>query len=244
MALLLHCHLIRSLILHTVAILFLFSTSGYNPFPFYYPAANILNQTAVCMGLGCTTPVVAGNKILFFEDTPADPCLPDGNPALQVQYCPIIPSVGSFVGFKTSLVGINSDGTASAPLYSWTWKSTFDGTSGGIPTTFNPFPADPSSGTGGVTVTSINDVPQQPPSVTCVATPNALWPPNGKSVVVTVSGTIAPGTQPLNHTAYGVIDEYGQVQPSGSITLAAAGNYSFGVPLVAARNFPGIRTHP
>jgi hypothetical protein len=40
-------------------------------------------------------------------------------------------------------------------------------------------------------------------------TPHTLWPPNGQSVLVTVSG---------------------------SITLAAEGSYSFVVPLIAARN--------
>jgi probable HAF family extracellular repeat protein len=79
--------------------------------------------------------------------------------------------------------------------------------------------------------------PQRPPSVTCMATPNTLWPPNGKSVVVTVSGTITSDTTiPPGGNTYAVIDEYGQVQPSGSIALSADGSYSFGVSLVASRN--------
>ena len=65
-----------------------------------------------------------------------------------------------------------------------------------------------------------------------------LWPPNGKPVVVTVSGTVTPGTQPISSgiAAYAVADEYGQVQPSGTITLGSGGSYSFGVSLIAARN--------
>jgi probable HAF family extracellular repeat protein len=79
--------------------------------------------------------------------------------------------------------------------------------------------------------------PQRPPSVSCLATPNTLWPPNGKSVVVTVSGTITSDTTiPPGGNTYAVIDEYGQVQPTGSITLSADGSYSFGVSLVASRN--------
>jgi probable HAF family extracellular repeat protein len=79
--------------------------------------------------------------------------------------------------------------------------------------------------------------PQRPPSVRCLATPNTLWPPNGKSVVVTVSGTITSDTTiPPGGNTYAVIDEYGQVQPTGSITLSADGSYSFGVSLVATRN--------
>ena len=52
---------------------------------------------------------------------------------------------------------------------------------------------------------------------------------------MTVSGIITPGTSGLV-SAYGVIDEYGQIQPSGSIVLGAGGNYSFEISLIAARN--------
>lgn len=79
-------------------------------------------------------------------------------------------------------------------------------------------------------------IPPTPPSVSCTATPNTLWPPNGKSVSVTVSGSVTAGTSALVSTAYAVSDEYGQVQPSGSIALGAGGSYSFGVSLIAARN--------
>jgi hypothetical protein len=36
--------------------------------------------------------------------------------------------------------------------------------------------------------------------------------------------------------AYQVIDEYGQVQPSGSVTLDEGGQYAFTVALPASRN--------
>jgi hypothetical protein len=53
-----------------------------------------------------------------------------------------------------------------------------------------------------------------------------------------VSGTIAPGTQNIPEAGimYLVTDEYGQIQPRGSVTVSADGSYSFGVPLTAARN--------
>ena len=53
-----------------------------------------------------------------------------------------------------------------------------------------------------------------------------LWPPNGKPVLVTVSGVVTPGTSPLTSTTATVTDEYGQVQPSGNIVLRAGGSYS------------------
>lgn len=94
------------------------------------------------------------------------------------------------------------------------------------------------SGAGGITITGLNGLPQAAPRVTCTATPNTLWPPNGKPALVTVSGTITPGTQviPSGGTGYAVADEYGQVQPSGNIALGVGGAYSFGVSLIAARN--------
>jgi hypothetical protein len=77
-----------------------------------------------------------------------------------------------------------------------------------------------------------------PPNATCTANPNILWPPNGKTVAVTVSGTItdaASGVDPSSAT-FAVNDEYGQVQPSGGLTLGPGGSYSFGISLIASRN--------
>ena len=141
---------------------------GYNPYPFYYPSASILSdeQTpapspcalyadplAKLLGL-CVFPVVsADGKTLGFYDAPADYLLASPN----------------FLGFTTSLVGVNidSDGNAYAaypPLFHWSWTDTFNGTSGGIATTDNDLPIDLGSGTGGVTLTEVNGV-QLPPVV-------------------------------------------------------------------------------
>jgi hypothetical protein len=80
--------------------------------------------------------------------------------------------------------------------------------------------------------------PPKPPSVSCTASSNILRPPNGKSVPITVSGTITAGSSPLSHdgAGYTVSDEYGLVQPSGSIIIGPGGSYSFAVSLVAARD--------
>jgi hypothetical protein len=79
-----------------------------------------------------------------------------------------------------------------------------------------------------------------PPAVTVSASPATLWPPNGKLVPVTVSGTMTdsePDGSGVNASsaAFVVADEYGQVQPSGSITLGADGSYAFTILLQASR---------
>ncbi len=189
---------------------------------------------------------------LSFVDYPSDPCLPGGDPGLQMRFCSnSSSSLFSDLEFTTKLVGIRKDGSIIPNLFSWKWKSTFNGVcdaygncsgTGGIvaimPTISNYLPVDPASGSGGVTITSVNAVLQTPPSVRCTANPTTLWPPNSKPVLVTISGTVTPGTQPIpsGSTSYFVIDKYGQIQPTGSLVLTADGGYTFGVSLIAARN--------
>jgi hypothetical protein len=76
-----------------------------------------------------------------------------------------------------------------------------------------------------------------PPVIAVVTTPRVLWPPNGKKVPVTVSGTITDTGSGVNanSAAYSVKDEYGDVQPMGAITLGLGGNYSFSILLQASR---------
>jgi hypothetical protein len=74
-----------------------------------------------------------------------------------------------------------------------------------------------------------------PPVIAVSATPASLWPPNGKMIPVTVSGTITDIGCTVKTTAYAVSDEYGEVQPSGPVTLGPGGAYSFSVLLQASR---------
>jgi hypothetical protein len=78
-----------------------------------------------------------------------------------------------------------------------------------------------------------------PPAITISANPATLWPPNGKLVSVKVSGTITdePSGSGVNASsaAYVVMDEYGQIQPKGGITLGTSGSYTFTVALEASR---------
>jgi len=73
------------------------------------------------------------------------------------------------------------------------------------------------------------------PLVTLSTNPRDLWPPNSNMIPVTVSGTITDTGCTITRTAYSVTDEYGQVQPSGAVTLSAEGAYSFTVLLQASR---------
>lgn len=77
-----------------------------------------------------------------------------------------------------------------------------------------------------------------PPAVSVSASPSSIWPPNGKMVAVTVSGTITDNLSGVNPStaAFAVVDEYGRVHPSGPVTLGPGGSYSFTVSLQASRN--------
>jgi hypothetical protein len=78
-------------------------------------------------------------------------------------------------------------------------------------------------------------IDQTPPVVTAAANPRSLWPPNGKTVNVTVSGSIADATSGVDPSTarFSVVDSFGRVQPSGPMTVGANGAYSVVIPLVA-----------
>ncbi len=86
------------------------------------------------------------------------------------------------------------------------------------------------------TVSNVN-LDLTPPTVTVGVGLAALWPPNGKLVPDTISGTVIDKLSGIDPStvAYKVIDEYGQIQPAGPITLAPNGRYSFRVMLEASR---------
>ena len=75
------------------------------------------------------------------------------------------------------------------------------------------------------------------PVITVSASAPALWPPNGKMVPDTITGTIVDalsGVDP-NKVTFRVVDEYNNVQPTGPISLGPGGQYSFTVSLEASR---------
>jgi hypothetical protein len=78
------------------------------------------------------------------------------------------------------------------------------------------------------------DVDRQDPEVTVATTTPAIAPPNRKMVPVTFTGTIVE--QNLASASYAVTDEYGLLQPAGSINVSPSGAYSFTVMLEARRD--------
>jgi len=94
-------------------------------------------------------------------------------------------------------------------------------------------------GNGSVGVLLDNSAPpdRTPPMITVSATPKVLWPPNGKLVPVTFSGKIKDTASGVNskEAVFTVKDEYGQIQPKGTLSLSGSGTYSFSVLLQASR---------
>ncbi|MFZ1085604.1 MAG: Ig-like domain repeat protein [Terracidiphilus sp.] len=138
-----------------------------------------------------TTPVETSSTLLF-EDCPGDNLL-----------------FGAAIEFTTSLVGVLPSGLPSAPLLTWTWQSTFDGTNtGGVSQTVSTSPTEPESGTGGVALTSIDGV-----SVTPLLTPTVTVSPSAQDITA---------SQAVGATVV-VSGASGNPTPTGSVTLTGGG---------------------
>lgn len=136
----------------------------------------------------------------------------------------------SCFAFTTQLVGVCEGpsslcSSASGPnnplpsptLFQWTWESNFNGSSGGIygSETSSLYPADPGSGTGGVTIISINGVP----APTVVVTPSSSSVTTAEAVSVTVA--VSGGS--------------GKPTPTGSIILTS-GTYTSAATTLTSSN--------
>jgi hypothetical protein len=138
-----------------------------NSYPFYYDQnTELAGHENGTKPVACTL-TVSGNT-LTFHDAPADPCLPGGflagnPPTVPCTDAALAPGAtgepsGSFSAYQTHVAGVNSDGTATDLGIGFTWKSDYDGTTGGatiIPKT--DLPAD-GNGTGGATITSVSQI--------------------------------------------------------------------------------------
>src|SRR5208337_563518 len=104
-----------------------YTYGGVGVFPFYVNPNQLGSGLFACLGEQIETPYS-----LNFLDCPNDPLLP------------VLPggfeSV-EFVAFTTSLVGVLPSGQPSAPLFTWTWESNYNGFTGGVPPqTYSVFP--------------------------------------------------------------------------------------------------------
>jgi hypothetical protein len=126
--------------------------AGANPFYFNTTTA----PSTSCWSLIYNETPTTNPTTLKFGDEPMDPHLTSSQIAAN-----------NIPKFTTALVGILKSGEVvipSSPLFSWTWKTTYTGSSssGGVATTANSPDFDPGvGGTGSVTVTSVNGVPCQ-----------------------------------------------------------------------------------
>jgi hypothetical protein len=76
-----------------------------------------------------------------------------------------------------------------------------------------------------------------PPEIMVSATPETLWPPNGKLVPVTIGATITDAGSGVDQSTVTceVADEYDGVQSCGEVTVGLEGSYTFTIALEAAR---------
>jgi hypothetical protein len=143
--------------------------------------------------------------------------------------------VANFAGVVGVLVG-NGDGTFQTPQ---TYPVAGDAASVAAADVNHDGRPDLIVANGGLFVAVlVNDTCADfPPVITVSASPSVLWPPNGKMIPVTLSGTTTVASCATKPTilSYTVVDEYGLVQPAGSIVPEADGTFSIRVPLQASR---------
>jgi len=141
-----------------------YQTPPNQAYPFYYDP-NAPSSYALSLAAN-----EVNNSSLLFLDTPSDPCLSGGDKLLIPACGDANAPPGASLNFATFLVGILPGGSSSQPLFEWTWADNFNGTVGGIATTNTNLPADPGSGTGGITVLSETDLSApEPPALQLVA---------------------------------------------------------------------------
>jgi hypothetical protein len=102
--------------------------------------------------------------------------------------------------------------------------------------TLSYFSKDPTGNTETTKTFTVNIDTTVPVVTIATVNPTVLWPPNHKFVPVTVTGSVtdASGGVPSS-VSFNVVDEYGEVQPSGTAPVNSAGNFSFTVSLPASR---------
>ena len=171
--------------------------AGYDPYPFYYPTAEVQPHVAACTMPGhCPSfPYVLSpdGTTLSIIDDPRITGLPGDPPS-------VAPLPGHYVSFITSLVGVSAQSSSTSKLCApdsiwfcttlsqWEWNSTYNKTTdtGGVSQTESFVPVDP-GGTGGVSITRINGIPT--PVVIVSPSAPSIAPSDNLTVTVTVTPT-------------------------------------------------------
>jgi len=85
------------------------------------------------------------------------------------------------------------------------------------------------------TTTVLNDTVA--PSVTVSASTDSLWPANGRLVAVAFVGTLSDTGSGVDVSSawFRVVDEYGEIQPTGLVQPRPDGTFAFTVLLGASR---------
>lgn len=224
-------------------------------YPFYYSPLDLGSGIAEAAQIGPGLPIELLPNTLNFLDSPRDPCIPFGV-SFNSGICQTL--AGAYMSFTTQLVGVLSCDPSSglcssslfmpsAPLFTWTWSSDFNGCAriisgagygcaGGVfdVQSSGIVPPLPGSGAGGVTVTGINGVPSPPISASpsagvidffepvSVAITVAQFQGNSQpdGTVTIVSGSYTSAPSPLANSIANITIPGGSL-PVGSDTLTA-----------------------
>lgn len=150
---------------------------------------------------------------LSLTDTPSDPCIPNpdgtesaafaGNPIYKTLCGGTLHKAGSYSGYTTHLIGLlsnfvtNTDcialGTCIDLGIGFSYTTNWNGTAGGVIAVMkNGAPADPGSGTGGITITDYEPNTNYqfgfPLTITDVVSANAV--PEPSSISITALGLV------------------------------------------------------
>ena len=146
-------------------------------YPFFYNPTTLSTECAQTNLVGsCILDVIIDfgtSQLLNFADSPWDPCFVGGIYAGTAICHGSTAPAGSYVRFKTVLVGVvglSPGAIPSPPLFEWEWIDSFNGTSSGsIAQLSGNRSPDPTTGTGGIAITVVNGIALNPISSTQIA---------------------------------------------------------------------------
>jgi hypothetical protein len=140
-----------------------------NPYPELFPKNGVPLKTPHIdppLGGYDYQQATGGDDNLPFYWNEGELAIYDNGTTVSFNDTPSIPLLkpGEFVSFTTSLVGVLADYTWDT-LYSFAWKSNYNGTAGGVSVIKNPNPEDPNSGTGGIFDVALDLNPEDIPEL-------------------------------------------------------------------------------